>query len=206
MRLWFLTVFLLLTCSFSARLCLLGQLSMSDFSVEQNYPAEFDFNDSRNSVTCLFQGEWDSGKDINVGIELGVLRFSSFSWESHTESYTRLRESYGYSAGVFICKGWECGAARPFIKLSPGLHSTSCYSGNFTNGYPGVEGTNSAGFHFGLGCFAGIDVKLGENWGTRVEGGRTFLRREEFPFFQVSEVNRLDSWNLRLGVFLDPDW
>ena len=61
-----------------------------------------------------------------------------------------------------------------------------------------TTGGKTSNLHFGMKLMAGIDIPISDGWGVRLEGGRTFLRRDGFPNYR-NPLEKLDSWNLRLG-------
>lgn len=206
MKLYFLAGLTFVSMAAASDLAVLGQLSFSDWSLEQLSTPFYsiDFEEGRSSFSGVLQWTRPVGPCLDAGVELDVMSFSQLSWEQIDDGHLKTRDVSEYGGGVFLSAGLNRSHFSPYLKLVPGLYSQRMEWVNSTAGYPAYEGTDATALHFSLGILAGADISLGDRWGVRLEGGRYFLRRQDFPSYYVRSVDRLDSWKVRTGVYFVP--
>jgi len=190
----------------AADFAILGQCSITDWSLNAVSSPYFniDFEEQRSSFSGVLQWTLPVHRCLDAGIELDVMSLSSLAWRDQDDTHhkTKTRNLSEYGGGLFLAARLNRNCFSSYLKLVPGLYSQHMRFLNGTEGFPPVVGAESTPLHFSMGILAGGEFSLGERWGVRIEGGRYFLRREAFPSYHVQSVNRLDSWKLRMGVFL----
>ncbi len=187
----------------SSRLIFLGQASFSDYSPAGNDTDGCQYVGDKVSSSLVMQYQFPLTDIFDGGAELDVAPFHRFRWiqvetEGIPSSYTYEYTEYSFS--VFLAANRNYEHLTVFAKAVPGLYlNTASFLHDYYGVYRQMRGSDSSSLYFGMKLMTGIDIPLSESWGVRLEGGRTFLRRDEFPYY-YNALEKLDSWNIRLGI------
>jgi hypothetical protein len=205
MRYLCLSAILTATC-YAGLLSLLGGVSFSDFSVvpADSELVDYDYEKTKTAFSLILQYQFPVTDLLDIGFELDGYSAAPFRWEwtesgEHPASYTReLRE---YSGSVFLSAGIDFEWISPFVKVAAGgYYNTSSLKTSYFGESPDVESRTDATLYPGVKLLGGFNVPLYEKMTVRVEGGRTFLPEESMGTQIISEIDRMNSWNLRVGL------
>ncbi|MCK5035462.1 MAG: hypothetical protein KAS73_06195 [Candidatus Sabulitectum sp.] len=189
--------------SLSNRLIFLGQTSLSDYSPAGTDTSRCQYAGDKVSTSLVIQYQFTLTDLFDGGVELDVAPFHPFRWtkeetEGIPSSYTYDYTEYSFS--VFLAANRNYEHVTVFAKAVPGLYLNKVnVLHDYYGYYMSVRSADISSAYFGLKLMTGIDIPLSETWGVRLEGGRTFLRRDGFPYYW-NPLDKLDSWNLRLGI------
>jgi|GEM_PF-5337147 len=203
MRYVCLTAVLAATCN-AGLFSLLGGVSFSDFSVVPSDSVLVDYGKTETSFSIILQYQFPVTGLLDIGFELDGYSAAPFSWEwaepgENPAVFTReLRE---YSGSVFVSAGRNFGWVSPFVKVAAGgYYNTSSLKTSYFGESPDLESETDATLYPGVKILAGFNVPLYEKMTVRLEGGRTFLPSESMGTQIISEIDRMNSWNLRIGL------
>ncbi len=189
--------------SLADRLIFLGQTSLSDYARAENDEDGCQFEGDKVSASLVIQYQFSLTDLFDAGVELDIVPLYPFRWTKEKTEGAPASITYDYteySFSVFLAANRKYQHVTVFAKAVPGLYLNSKNHLYSTYGvYMSGRSTEISNLHFGMKLMTGIDIPVSESWGVRLEGGRTFLRRDGFPDYD-NPLEKLDSWNIRLGI------
>ncbi len=192
-----------ISVSLSDRLVFLGQTSLSDYSTAESDTSWFQSAGDKVSASLVIQYQFSLTDLLDAGVELDIAPFCPFHWRKEETERRLSATTYDfteYSFSLFLAANRNFDHVTLFAKAIPGLYlSRLCIQWDYSGGFMSGRNQDTSNLHFGMKLMTGIDIPINEGWGVRLEGGRTFLRRDGFPDYD-NPIEQLDSWNLRLGI------
>lgn len=201
---YFMVLMICFSISSADRLIFLGQASLSDYHSSEISSSGCQYDGDKVSSSLVIQYQFSLTDLFDGGVELDARPFYPFRWIKPDSSGSGLScytyDYREYSLSLFLAANRDFQHTTVFAKVVPGIYMNTRHALHDYYGHWMSDSSNHfSTLHFGFKLMTGIDVHITEGWGIRLEGGRTFLRREGFPYY-FNPLDKLDSWNLRLGI------
>ncbi|MBN1434631.1 hypothetical protein JW921_07715 [Candidatus Fermentibacterales bacterium] len=187
-------------CALSGQteITVLGGLSISDYSMTSQLPAEIDFEEPSSAGMIELRAGYLFLEDLLLGVGM-QLCLKPLEWVAESDSSRRVEGIGEGHVELFADWSLDLGPVLPFARLGAALHWGSL-DRRYEHGDYVFDDDDGVSVAPGIGLGAGLRLPLVAPAHLHCEADYRLVFRRDFGGWQVVEVDNMNSWRLLLGL------